>query len=248
MIEDRLDPATGPRIVIIGLGGAGGAAVQQLAEAGATGAELIAVNSDAQALARIAGCRRIRIGAEATQGLGTGGCAALGAAAARESVAALAAAVAGADLCILAAGLGGGTGTGAAPVIADALAGTGVPVIAAVTLPFGFEGAHRRRVAEDGLATLMAVAPGAIVALEPPAAGPVLPRAFAAATRALAARVADLAACAAAGRPALAERARFDPAPQPAPAPAIGRSRIAACYPAGHGPELRPARRFASAA
>lgn len=244
MVESRARSPIGPRIAILGLGGAGGLAVQHLAASGATGLRLIAANSDAQALARLAGCDRIRIGAAATQGLGTGGCVTLGAAAARESLAELTAAIAGADLCIVAAGLGGGCGTGAAPIVAATLTRHGVPVIAAVTLPFGFEGAHRRRVAEDGLEALLAAAPGAVVALEAPEASPMLPRAFAAASRALAARIADLAACAIAGR---AAPLGDDEKSADGPPPVIGCSRVAACYRAGHGPELHPVRRFATA-
>ena len=139
---------------IVGVGGAGINAVGRMIEAGVSGVRFIAVNTDAQALGQSEALIQVQIGRRATGARGTGGDPDLGQRAAEESEASLEAVLRGAHLVFIAAGLGGGTGTGAAPVIADLAQQAAALTVAVVTLPFTFEGTRRRRVAEEGLAVL----------------------------------------------------------------------------------------------
>ncbi|HLH24661.1 MAG TPA: cell division protein FtsZ [Chloroflexota bacterium] len=139
---------------IVGVGGGGGNAVNRMIEADVRGVEFIAVNTDAQALAQSHALRRICIGSGTTRGLGAGGDPFQGERAAQASEGELREAVAGADMVFITAGMGGGTGTGAAPVVAGLAREEGALTVAVVTLPFAFEGSRRRRSAEGGLQAL----------------------------------------------------------------------------------------------
>ena len=142
------------RVKIIGVGGAGGNALDrlQLDQLGSVG--LVAVNTDAQALEACLISEKIMIGRNLTRGLSTGGQAEIGRAAATADIQRLQKAVDGTDLVFILAGLGGGTGSGAAPVIAEAAASQGALVIAFTTLPFSMEGTNRHKQAQDALANL----------------------------------------------------------------------------------------------
>jgi len=146
------------RLKLIGVGGAGGNCIQQIASAADAlhGVEWLAVNTDLQALEAIVGADKLQIGATVTRGLGAGGDPDIGAAAAQQDIEQLKAAVQHADVIFLAAGLGGGTGTGASPILAKLAKEQGALVLAFVALPFSFEGARRRQQAEAGLAELRA--------------------------------------------------------------------------------------------
>ena len=139
---------------IVGVGGAGINAVGRMIEAGLSGVRFIAVNTDVQALGQSEALIQVQIGRRATGARGTGGDPDLGQRAAEESEASLEAVLRGAHLVFIAAGLGGGTGTGAAPVIANLARQAAALTVAVVTLPFTFEGTRRQRVAEEGLAAL----------------------------------------------------------------------------------------------
>jgi cell division protein FtsZ len=138
----------------VGVGGAGGNAVNELIGFRRGGVDYLAVNTDGQVLEQSLADRRIRIGDQVTKGLGAGGDATLGRRAAEEDEETLRAAVAGASLVFVAAGLGGGTGSGAAPLVAGYAREAGALTIGVVTMPFAFEGTTRRRVAEAALAEL----------------------------------------------------------------------------------------------
>src|ERR1043166_5895592 len=145
-------PARGfTEVKIIGVGGGGSNAVNRMVETGVHGVEFIAINTDAQALQMSTAMRKIQIGGRSARGLGAGGDPTQGERAAEISRDALAAAIAGADMVFLTAGLGGGTGTGAAPIIADIARRERALTVAVVTLPFTFEGYQRRKAAEEGL-------------------------------------------------------------------------------------------------
>src|SRR2546423_2360994 len=139
-------------VKIVGVGGGGTNAVNRMVEAGVQGVEFIAVNTDAQALQMSSAMRKIPIGGRAAKGLGAGGDPQQGERAAEISRDALTDAVEGADMIFLTAGLGGGTGTGAAPIIAEIARRARALTVAGVTLPFGFEGFPRRKAADEGLA------------------------------------------------------------------------------------------------
>src|SRR3982074_646294 len=156
IVEAPLDsPARGfTEVKIIGVGGGGSNAVNRMVESGVQGVEFIAVNTDAQALQMSAAMHKITIGGRSGKGLGAGGDPAQGERAAEISRDALTDAIEGADMVFLTAGLGGGTGTGAAPIIADIARRARALTVAVVTLPFSFEGFQRRKSAEEGLAQL----------------------------------------------------------------------------------------------
>ena len=139
---------------IVGVGGGGGNAVNRMIEAGVSGVEFIAVNTDPQALEQSQATRTLRIGSAGARRLGAGGDPGVGQRAAEESEDDLADAVAGADMVFITAGMGGGTGTGAAPVIARLARKHGALTVGVVTVPFAFEGARRREAALDGIAHL----------------------------------------------------------------------------------------------
>ncbi|MBN1399853.1 MAG: cell division protein FtsZ [Anaerolineae bacterium] len=141
----------GARIKVVGVGGGGCNAVNRMIEAGLSGVEFVAVNTDAQALALSAAPVRVRIGSQVTRGLGSGGDPGKGAKAAEESRDELRSVLEDADMVFLAAGFGGGTGTGASPIIAQIARDLNALTVAIVTRPFSFEGTRRSRVAEEGL-------------------------------------------------------------------------------------------------
>jgi cell division protein FtsZ len=148
-------PARGfTEVKIIGVGGGGSNAVNRMVETGVHGVEFIAVNTDAQALHMSTAMRKIQIGGRSARGLGAGGDPQQGERAAEISRDALTSAILGADMVFLTAGLGGGTGTGAAPIIADIARRERALTVGVVTLPFTFEGFQRRKAAEEGLAQL----------------------------------------------------------------------------------------------
>ena len=143
-----------PPIKVVGVGGGGSNSVDRMIQERLYGVEFIAVNTDAQALARSQAPVRIRIGDKLTKGLGVGGDPIVGARAAEESQEELVEAVRGAEMVFITAGMGGGTGTGAAPLVAELARQAGALTVAVVTKPFGFEGAKRRRQAEEGIERL----------------------------------------------------------------------------------------------
>ena len=143
-----------PRISVIGVGGAGGNAIANMMNADVQGVDFIVANTDAQALNASAADRRIQLGLKITQGLGAGSRPEIGRAAAEETIADIEAALEGAHMCFIAAGMGGGTGTGAAPVIAKAARDKGILTVGVVTKPFAFEGARRGRSADSGISEL----------------------------------------------------------------------------------------------
>ncbi len=141
-------------VKIVGVGGGGTNAVNRMIEMGVQGVEFIAVNTDAQALQASGAMRKIVIGGRSTKGLGAGGDPGQGERAAEISRDTLNEALEGADMVFLTAGMGGGTGTGAAPVIAELARRERALTVGVVTLPFGFEGFRRRKTAEEGLEKL----------------------------------------------------------------------------------------------
>jgi cell division protein FtsZ len=145
-----------PRITVIGIGGAGGNAIANMIAAEIEGVEFIVANTDAQALSTSPAERRIQLGPDITGGLGAGARPEVGKAAAEETVAEIEKALEGVNMCFIAAGMGGGTGTGAAPVIAEAARRMGVLTVGVVTKPFLFEGTRRMRAAEAGIDELQA--------------------------------------------------------------------------------------------
>jgi cell division protein FtsZ len=143
-----------PRITVFGVGGAGGNAVNNMIESRLDGVEFVVANTDAQALAQNASERRIQMGTALTQGLGAGSQPQIGAAAAEEALPEILDHLAGAHMCFITAGMGGGTGTGAAPVIARAAKEQGILTVGVVTKPFHFEGVRRMQTAERGIELL----------------------------------------------------------------------------------------------
>ncbi|MEX0316900.1 MAG: cell division protein FtsZ [Ruegeria sp.] len=146
-----------PRITVFGVGGAGGNAVNNMIEKQLDGVDFVVANTDAQALQQSQSQARIQLGVKVTEGLGAGARATVGAAAAEESIEQIVDHLAGAHMCFITAGMGGGTGTGAAPIIAQAARELGVLTVGVVTKPFQFEGAKRMRQAEDGVDSLQKV-------------------------------------------------------------------------------------------
>ena len=143
-----------PRITVFGVGGAGGNAVNNMIDKNLEGVEFVVANTDAQALAQNNAQSRIQLGVKVTEGLGAGAKAAVGAAAAEENIEQIVDHLAGAHMCFITAGMGGGTGTGAAPIIAQAARELGVLTVGVVTKPFQFEGSKRMRQAEEGVDAL----------------------------------------------------------------------------------------------
>jgi len=144
------------RIKVIGVGGGGQNAVNRMIEEGLNGVEFISINTDAQALMLAESPQRLRIGEKLTKGLGSGGNPEVGQRAGEESREDIKEVVDGADMVFVTAGMGGGTGSGAAPIVAAAARETGALTIGVVTKPFSFEGSQRRRVAESSLENLAA--------------------------------------------------------------------------------------------
>ena len=143
-----------PRIVVFGIGGAGGNAVNNMIEAGLEGVEFVVANTDAQQLAFSKTDRRIQLGVTVTQGLGAGAHPEIGMSAAEESGLEIGEHLDGAHMVFITAGMGGGTGTGAAPIIAKCARERGILTVGVVTKPFTFEGRHRMRLADAGIAEL----------------------------------------------------------------------------------------------
>ena len=146
-----------PRITVFGVGGAGGNAVNNMIDKNLEGVEFVVANTDAQALQQSRAERRIQMGAKVTEGLGAGARPTVGAAAAEETIEEIVDHLAGAHMCFITAGMGGGTGTGAAPIIAQAARELGVLTVGVVTKPFQFEGNKRMRQAEMGIDALQNV-------------------------------------------------------------------------------------------
>ncbi len=143
------------KIKVIGLGGGGSNAITRMVREDIQGVEFIAMNTDAQALAVTEAPVRIQLGEKLTRGLGVGGDHNLGQKAAEESREELQELVGGADMVFVTSGMGGGTGTGAAPTVAEIAKQSGALTIAVVTKPFSFEGVHRTQVANEGITRLM---------------------------------------------------------------------------------------------
>jgi cell division protein FtsZ len=146
-----------PRITVFGVGGAGGNAVNNMITAGLEGVEFVVANTDAQALTISKAARTVQMGIQVTQGLGAGSQPEVGRAAAEEVIGEIRDNLSGAHLVFVTAGMGGGTGTGAATVIAKAARELGILTIGVVTKPFHFEGQRRMRLAEAGIVELQKV-------------------------------------------------------------------------------------------
>ena len=146
-----------PRITVFGVGGAGGNAVNNMIDKALEGVDFVVANTDAQALQQSRSSARVQLGVKVTEGLGAGAKPAVGAAAAEESIEQIVDHLAGAHMCFITAGMGGGTGTGAAPIIAQAARELGVLTVGVVTKPFQFEGVKRMRQAEEGVENLQKV-------------------------------------------------------------------------------------------
>jgi cell division protein FtsZ len=148
------EPDLKPRITVIGVGGAGGNAVNNMIENNLGGVEFVVTNTDAQALAQSTAERKIQLGRNITQGLGAGSRPEVGGAAAEEAIEDIIEQVQQSNMVFITAGMGGGTGTGAAPVVARAAREQGILTVGVVTKPFQFEGLNRMRIAEEGIEEL----------------------------------------------------------------------------------------------
>ncbi|WP_207458289.1 cell division protein FtsZ [Azospirillum sp. SYSU D00513] len=149
-----VEPELKPRITVFGVGGAGGNAVNNMIKSNLEGVDFVVGNTDAQALKGSMCEKRIQLGTTVTRGLGAGSKPDVGRASAEEQIDEIASYLDGANMVFITAGMGGGTGTGAAPVIARAARERGMLTVGVVTKPFHFEGAHRMRLAESGIAEL----------------------------------------------------------------------------------------------
>jgi len=147
-------PELRPRISVFGVGGAGCNAVNNMIQAELEGVNFAVANTDAQALAQARTDTRIQLGLGVTQGLGAGNHPEIGRAAAEETIDEIVSHMEGSNMVFITAGMGGGTGTGAAPIVAKAAKEMGILTVGVVTKPFHFEGAHRMRIAEEGLKEL----------------------------------------------------------------------------------------------
>jgi len=150
-VANREDIEGLPPIKVVGVGGAGCNAVNRMIEAGVKGVQFVGINTDTQALMRCDAESRLRVGERLTKGLGVGGDADKGQRAAEESRDEILDAVRGSEMVFITAGMGGGTGTGAAPIVAEAAKEAGALTVAVVTKPFSFEGSRRRLQAENGI-------------------------------------------------------------------------------------------------
>src|SRR6201990_566889 len=140
-----------PRITVVGVGGAGGNAVNNMIRANLVGCEFVVCNTDAQALQQSTAPRKIQLGIGVTRGLGAGSRPDVGRAAAEEALDEILEAMTGSNMVFITAGMGGGTGTGGAPVIARIARESGILTVGVVTKPFHFEGTHRMRIADSGI-------------------------------------------------------------------------------------------------
>ena len=152
-IVDDIDTslASNAKIKVIGVGGGGGNAVQNMIASGLRGVQFVCANTDVQALNKSGASVKVQLGEKLTKGLGAGANPSIGREAAVESVGSIREAIGDADMVFVTAGMGGGTGTGAAPVVAQAAKEMGALTVGVVTKPFSFEGAKRKRAAEAGL-------------------------------------------------------------------------------------------------
>jgi cell division protein FtsZ len=154
LIDDGKQEVLGASIKVIGVGGAGGNAVNRMIQSGLNGVEFIAANTDAQVLDQSLSPRKLQLGTTITKGLGSGANPNVGRDSAEEDEAQISEMLEGADMVFVTAGMGGGTGTGAAPVVARIAKAQGALTVAVVTRPFEFEGRRRMQLAEDGLREL----------------------------------------------------------------------------------------------
>lgn len=152
VLDEEMQNVT--NIKVIGVGGGGGNAVNRMVEAGLNGVEFVAMNTDQQALVNSKATQKVQLGAKLTKGRGAGADPEVGQRAAEESKDEIANALKGAQMVFITAGMGGGTGTGAAPIIAQVAHDAGILTVAVVTKPFRFEGANRMKQAEAGIANL----------------------------------------------------------------------------------------------
>ncbi len=156
-VETERRDELAPRITVFGVGGAGGNAVNNMIEQALDGVDFVVANTDAQALQQSRAQGRVQMGVKITEGLGAGARPSVGASAAEETIEEIIDHLAGAHMCFITGGMGGGTGTGAAPIIAQAARELGVLTVGVVTKPFQFEGAKRMRQAEEGVKALQKV-------------------------------------------------------------------------------------------
>lgn len=148
------DYIDGVQIKVVGIGGGGGNAVNRMVRSGVQGVEFVSINTDHQALCHSQATQKIQIGEKLTRGMGAGANPEKGQRAAEESREEITAALKGTDMVFITAGMGGGTGTGAAPVVAEIARDLGILTVGIVTKPFAFEGARRMEQAENGIANL----------------------------------------------------------------------------------------------
>jgi len=153
-VANRADTEGLPPIKVVGVGGAGCNAVNRMIQAGVKGVQFVGINTDTQALMRCEAESRLRIGERLTKGLGVGGDADRGQRAAEESRDEILETIHGSEMVFITAGMGGGTGTGAAPIVAEAAKEAGALTVAVVTKPFSFEGSRRRGQAENGISMM----------------------------------------------------------------------------------------------
>lgn len=154
MEDDSIVRHGAATIKVIGVGGGGGNAVNRMIASNVSGVEFWSINTDAQSLTQSSAAKRLQVGQKLTRGLGAGGNPAIGQKAAEESRDDIATALAGSDLVFITCGMGGGTGTGAAPIIAEIAKEMGALTVGVVTRPFTFEGRRRSHQAEEGIAAL----------------------------------------------------------------------------------------------
>jgi cell division protein FtsZ len=154
MIQFEPESVENAKMKVIGVGGAGGNAINRMMFANLTGVDFMAMNTDCQALGRCSAPAKLQIGSMVTRGLGSGGDPEMGRASAEEDRDAIREAVSGADMVFITAGMGGGTGTGASPVVAEIAKAAGALTVGIVTKPFLFEGMRRMKQAEEGVAAL----------------------------------------------------------------------------------------------
>ncbi|MGQ4646623.1 cell division protein FtsZ [Lyngbya aestuarii] len=152
--SDNIVPGSVAKIKVIGVGGGGGNAVNRMIASEVAGVEFWSINTDSQALAQTAASKRLQMGQKLTRGLGAGGNPAIGQKAAEESREEIAQALEGSDLVFITAGMGGGTGTGAAPIVAEVAKEIGALTVGVVTRPFTFEGRRRTSQADEGITAL----------------------------------------------------------------------------------------------
>lgn len=156
MLEFEVDNDGFAKIKVIGVGGGGNNAVNRMIESGVKGVDFIAANTDRQALKASLSNTKLQIGEKVTRGLGAGGNPSVGEISAEESRDDIKNSLEGADMVFIAAGMGGGTGTGAAPVVADIAKELGILTVGVVTKPFSFEGSRRQKQAESGVEAMLA--------------------------------------------------------------------------------------------